>query len=494
MRRLILILVGSALTFLSFPKWNFDFLAWICLVPIFLSSYSLPFKKSFFVGWVSGTLGFLAILYWIIPTFKAAGLSAVFGAGALLFLAGYIGLYYALYFSLCGILLKNLSEFSSLLICSSLWISLEHLRNYLFTGFPWGLLGYSQWQNPSFIQIAEFTGIYGVSFLIIFFNILIFLWIKNKKIKLFSIFFFLLLFSSNFFILSLRKNSIPKSANNFSVVLLQGNIDQYKKWDSYFINEILNSYKRLAESAPQSCQLMIWPETAVPGWIPNENWLMERLKNIITPTKTFHLVGAVTNQNKNYNSAFLFNSKGDILARYDKTHLVPFGEFVPMHAFLKKWIKVLNQLGGFDSGKETKLLKIENMTLGVNICYEAIFPNLIRQQALKGAELLINITNDGWYLDTAALEQHFSMNIFRAIENRRTLIRCANTGISGVIKPNGIISKWSESNKQTILEDLVPLSSEITFYTRYGDIFAWLCNFSSFLAFFFIKKSRLKIT
>lgn len=235
---------------------------------------------------------------------------------------------------------------------------------------------------------------------------------------------------------------------------------------------------------------MIWPETAAPGWIPNDPWLMEQLKRIVSPTKTFHLVGAVTSQNKNYNSAFLFNPKGEILARYDKTHLVPFGEFVPMHNFLEKWIKVLNQLGGFDSGKETNLLTIKGLTLGTSICYEAIFPNLIRQQTLKGAEVLINITNDGWYLKTAALPQHFSMNIFRAIENRRTLIRCANTGISGVIKPSGVISKKSESNKQEILEDVIDLSSQITFYTRHGDLFAWLCNFASLLTLFIYKKNR----
>jgi len=487
---LILILAGSVLTFLSFPNWNFDFLAWICLVPIFLATHNLPFKKSFFVGWSSGTLSFIAILYWIVPTFKAAGLNPIFGLLTLSLLASYIGLYYAFYFALTGHFLKNLSEFRSLLFCSTLWISLEQIRNYCLTGFPWGLLGYSQWQKPSFIQIAEFTGVYGVSFLIVFFNALIFLWIKNKRIGYFSALFFLSLFSTNFFILSLKKNSIPKNTKHFSVVLLQGNIDQYKKWDSAFINEILNTYKNLTESASQNSQLMIWPETSAPGWIPNDAWLMERLKQIISPTKTFHLIGAVTNQNKNYNSAFLFNPKGEILARVDKSHLVPFGEFVPMHDFLEKWIKVLNQLGGFDTGKETNLLKLGEFPLGISICYEAIFPNLIRQQTLKGAEVLINITNDGWYLRTAALPQHFSMNIFRAIENRRTLIRCANTGISGVIKPSGVISKKSEPNKQEILEDVVDLSSQITFYTRVGDLFAWLCNFASLLTIFIYKKNR----
>lgn len=562
-KKILLVFLSGLLICFSFPKWNFWFLAWMALVPMFLSVEKLGFWKSFFLGWFTGWAAFCGILYWIVPTFRAAGVHTIIGILSVALLSAYLGIYFGLFAAISEKFFKSFSKSIYILLCAALWVFLEYLRAHLFTGFPWGLLGYSQWKVLPVIQISEWTGVYGVSFLIVLINAFLVL-VLNALVKksfsidvfrigAFSVLLFLASILFGYYRLTNDLSRLPAGRlplTTLSVAVLQGNIDQYKKWSSEYVKEILDTYEKLSgkvihvdstfrnfnlipsplrgegedegenvgkitsphlnplpqgerkvgmmKSAPNlksgSIDLIVWPETSVPGWVPQEEWLMKWIEKNVKQTGCYNLIGAVTRvENESCNSAFIFDSNGEIIGRYDKIHLVPFGEYVPFQTLMGRWIDVLNQLGGFDSGGNLKILDIPKAKLGVSICYEAIFPGLIRRQVAKGAEILVNITNDGWYLDTAAPEQHFTMNIFRAVENRRYLIRAANTGISGIIKPDGSLQEISKLNQETILSGTVIPNKEKTFYTRFGDLFAWLCFAMSAMGILFRKQGKEKV-
>jgi len=438
------------------------------------------------MGFLTGWIAFCGILYWIVPTFKAAGVSLFIGVCSTALLSGYIALYFGIFAGLKEKFLNWGPGILKIALCGALWGSLEYIRNGLFGGFPWGLVGYSQWKVVPVIQFSEITGVYGVSVLILMVNLMIYRVIRERNIKIVSLLLCLFPLGMNFFLLSRAKRISLEDP--IPVTLLQGNVDQYKKWSQDFVSEILLTYDTLLKKGNREREvpsdenrLIVWPETSVPGWVPNEQWLVEWIQEKISQYPATHLIGAVSKiDDKNFNSAFLFSENGKVLGRYDKMHLVPFGEFVPIKSLLGKWIPVLNDLGGFDSGEKSRLLQLPKASVGVSICYEAIFSNLIRKQVKQGAELLINMTNDGWYLDTAAPEQHFSMNVFRAVENRRNFIRAANTGISGFISPIGKLLKLTRLNEEAVLNASVNPIQKMTFYSLYGDVFAWLCCLLTF--------------
>jgi len=223
------------------------------------------------------------------------------------------------------------------------------------------------------------------------------------------------------------------------VALLQGNINQYQKWDAEYEAGIRKTYEGLVKKATeQKAELILWPESAVPGWFPNENFYKLWVSRLAKQSKAHHLIGAVSSRGKkDFNSIFHISPEGEIKGVYDKQHLVPFGEYVPLAPLLRKVTPYLGKLGTFESGKKFRLFDINGIKILPNICYEAIFPGLIKKGVALGAHLIVNSTNDGWYLDTGAPEQHFVANIFRAVENGKVVLRVANTGISCVIDPWG---------------------------------------------------------
>jgi len=202
---------------------------------------------------------------------------------------------------------------------------------------------------------------------------------------------------------------------------------------------IKNTYERLAlEAAGQGAELIIWPESAIPGWFPNEKKYNDWIKNLVVKSKADHIIGSVTmKKGKDYNAAFLINSEGEIKGEYHKQHLVPFGEYVPFAGILGKLVPYLGQLGAFQPGQGFVNFSISSTSFSPNICYEAVFPSLVRKSVQAGADVIVNLTNDGWYLNTSAPEQHYGANVFRAVELGRPVVRAANTGISAVIDPWG---------------------------------------------------------
>jgi apolipoprotein N-acyltransferase len=393
------------------------------------------------------------------------------------------------------------------------------LRTYLFSGFPWTLLADSQVHHLAVIQIASVTGVYGVSFLVALVNVSLaeamgaavnanggqqerrltgksamgsFLKklpfaasLVSRLSRLPPLTLTVVLVGFSFLFGFYRLHTLPHSfAPSTRVALLQGNIDQYKKWDKAYVNDIEIQYAALAIEASKSKPAMIiWPETSVPGFLLQDQALRKWLLDVVQISGTSHLIGApVLNRKNAYNSSFSINHEGVLEGEYAKHHLVPFGEVVPWASVLSRWIHVLNDLGGFTAGRGSSVVSVAGVPVGVNICYEAIFPNLVRQSIRQGGQLIANLTNDGWYMQTAAPYQHWAPNIFRAVENGRWLLRADNTGISGIIDPVGKVVAQSSIFETTVVSGLVQPRTELTVYTRFGDVFAWICCFISLLA------------
>ena len=219
-------------------------------------------------------------------------------------------------------------------------------------------------------------------------------------------------------------------------------------------------------------ELALWPENALPCWL-DEAECYGWLKKAVSPRAGASLVGSVSKGEGKHVSAFLLDGAGEITASYDKRQLVPFGEYVPMRDFLGRYIKPVAELGEFEPGRpRQRLFALRGFKLGAAICYESIFPPLFAADAAAGADLFVNITNDGWYLDTSAPYQHFAANIFRAVETRRSIARAANNGISGVIDPWGRVIAKTALNERTVLEAGVPVHSGQSFFTLYGHWFS----------------------
>ncbi len=422
--------------------------------------------KSF---WLAGTISNIIILYWIYHVLYLNGAGIPASLAGVFLLAAYLGLYWGI-FGLGVYLFRESRPGFLLVFIPALWTALEYARTYLFTGFPWLLTGYSLWSLPVLIQAASVTGVYGISFYIIFVNTSIWLSVRNRTIApaalsaLFTV--ILLLYGIN--------NLYPRSEKYLKTTLLQGNISQYMKWDAEYENHILSTYRRLSlDAARSSPDMIIWPETALPGSLTGQLRLIDYVKDLAGRTGAYHIIGSFEYLRGNYyNSAYVVSPEGEISEPYRKTHLTPFGEYIPFRGLLSRFIEVINQVGDFSPGAEPVTLEIPGVRIATAICFESIFPAEARVFFRRGAGIYVNITNDGWFLDTAGPYQHFVHSVFRAVENRSYVLRAANTGISAVINPAGKVIKSSGVLEETSLTAAAGITGEKTLYSIYGDIFA----------------------
>jgi len=272
------------------------------------------------------------------------------------------------------------------------------------------------------------------------------------------------------------------------IAVLQGNIGQDEKWDLALQWKIVETYTDLAvRAARNSPDLVVWPETAIPFLIGHNHPVPERLQTGIRRTGTDHLVGSLTASHDKgraayHNSAILFDDRGRIVEHYKKVQLVPHGEYAPY----KKWLPFTGKLvahgSDFVRGKKGQTIAWQGERLGALICYEISFPGLSRAMVNNGADILVNMSNDAWFGRTSGPYQHFSMAVFRSIENRRGLVRAANTGFSGFIGPAGRILEGAGFDTPATLARNVPLMGTTTVYTRAGDLFAAGCLVVSLVA------------
>ncbi|RLC05448.1 MAG: apolipoprotein N-acyltransferase [Deltaproteobacteria bacterium] len=495
-------LISGLLLTLSFPETGLFYLAFFALVPFFVSIRPLTSKESFYYGFIAGFFHFSTLIYWIVPTVHVyGGLHLVLAISTLILFCFYLALYAAIF----AFFLKMIDPKSWVapLLVSCLWVSLEYIRTYAFTGFSWGALGYSQYENLFLIQIADFSGVYGVSFLIILVNYLLAsIWtsFKNRQQKktLIPVVYTLILvagagFYGNKKIITI--DSQIETAQKTAITVVQGNIKQNLKWSEDFKAKTIRKYIRLSHAESKTADLVIWPETALPFYYGLDKPLSDRVDQYIRSAKTNFLIGSPAfssdeNKVKFYNRAYMLNQFSIVTGTYDKTHLVPFGEYVPLGNYLTFLGKLTAQAGNFSMGDKTFIplkfndhnLKVTHKT-GVLICFEILFPSIASKFVKNGADILTTITNDAWFGHTSAAMQHFSIAVFRAVENRRAIARAANTGISGFIDPKGEILDTTPLFTDMAITRQLPALKQISFYTRYGDVFAISCLFAICMVF-----------
>ncbi len=484
---------GLLLT-LAFPKIGQPSLALFAIVPLLCTLRRASFPDGFRLGFVTGLVHFVSLVYWTAYTMKIYGhLPLYLCIPLLVLLSAYLAIYPALFAGLATLIRQ---PFALLLFIPAIWTASEYLRAALFTGFPWELLGYSQYGSLPFIQIADITGIYGVSFWLALINTVLFMawsgfrrqhWQAapvSKKAAGGAIIAALAVSGALWTYGQERITAIDREAGRAvrkRIAVVQGNIDQNKKWDRNFQKATLLKYSALSTQAGRTKpDLVVWPETATPFFIGHNRPMTDLLVKGIRETRTGYLIGSPTavrhkERTVYHNSAILFDEQARMLDSYNKVHLVPFGEYVPFKEWLPFLGKMVAQVGDFIPGEKGQAVAWQEMNLGIQICYEIIFPGLSRAMVQNGTDILVNITNDAWFGETSAPRQHFSMAVFRAVENRRALARAANTGISGFIDPVGRIIKTSDLNTAVTLTQALPLMTATTFYTLNGDLFALFC-------------------
>lgn len=484
------ILSGIALV-LAFPPFGAGFLAWGALVPLFFSLDGASRRTAFLLGSASGFAFYLGTVYWVIHSMYNFG-GVPLGVSILVMLS--LVLYLSLYTGVFGLLVSVTAGFDRLarvMLFPAFWVMLEYLRGHLFTGFPWVLLGYTQSQYLPLIQISDITGVWGVSYLIAAFNAAAFFVLrhlvkKEERLPVLPVGAAIALLSLTLVYGMLRMDNVDKEVSGWSAMkvgIAQGSIDQSVKWDGGYQQKTLDIYKDLTSKAGrENARLVIWPETAIPFYFEAEKIRDGFVGSIMRDAGTYVLTGSpsynynpVSAEVSYYNSVYLLSPAGEALGRYDKIHLVPFGEYVPLRSILP-FKKLTAGVGDFNEGPGPVPIMFEGGGIGTLVCFESIFPEIARGAVKNGATMLANLTNDAWFGYTSAPYQHFGMAVFRAVENKSYLVRAANTGISAVIDPNGRIRKETRLFERTVIVDEIRLrQGDLTFYSRYGDAFAWAC-------------------
>lgn len=478
LRTIISVVISAVLLVMAFPQVNWSVLAWMGLVPWLLMLDKQSPRAAFGWSFLAGFLFFFGTLGWFIY---------VTYVGALVLIA-YLSLYFAL-FGLAYRFFKHLPTLSRILVLSSVWVALEFLRAHCISGFSWASLAHSQYQNIYLIQMADITGFYGVSFLIIAVNILITLTIqqvkdykKNSITKSQVVVFILILIAFAYGLW--RVQSFPQPSKEVAIGVVQPNIHQDMKWDErlqpWIVQKTINLTAPLAH---YNLDLIVWPETSLPGVVNQVPELFEVIKANAKQITTPILMGAITDQEQQYfNSAYMIDANGKVQSRYDKIHLVLFGEYIPLRPYLN-WLANLVGLEDFTSGKKYTQMKTgrDETPFGVLICFEDTVGYVWRNFTNQGAQFFVNMTNDAWFKDTKAPYIHLSAAILEAVANKRALVRSANTGVSGFIDPFGRIISLAQdgAHKKTFINAYanarVPAVTHKTFYTKYADVFAYMC-------------------
>ena len=483
----------------SFPKAGWDFLAWLALVPFGLALKDLSPRPAFRFGLLTGLIHFLSLLYWLVPTMRIYGkLPAALSAFILFIFCFFLALFIAV--TAWSISRMGRTALKTAIWFPVIWVAAEYTRTFIFSGFPWALLGHSQYSRLNLIQLADVTGVYGLSFVIAAANFALVMvaaaalrlnW-RGSKIRwrttaLPAIAVVAALGMIYYYGHTQLDNikQIQASADTVKIAAIQGNIAQSDKWDDAYKVKTIEIYNRLSKDiAGQQPDLIVWPETAAPFYFMVEKEPTLQVLAGVRSSGSAFLIGSPSVQKREgsyefHNSAWLVDGAGNLKAKYDKAHLVPFGEYTPF----KKWLpflgKIVAQVGDFVPGKKGHVINWGGLKLGTQICYEVIFPYLARAQVQNGADILINITNDAWYGRTSGPYQHFSMVVFRAVENRRSLVRAANTGISGFVDPTGRIILATDLFKEAAVAEQLPVIKTQTVFNRFGDLFAKACLLST---------------
>lgn len=502
----LLILLSAGLQILIFPLANLYMLCWVAIAPLLVAllharrpdtlqlragTKLIPAKplQAFLLAYLCGILWYAGTCYWIYNTMRQyGGVNTPAALGILLLFCLYLALYHGAFGLLISLLAGNSpSNRKALLLAPAVWVAVELARTRI-TGFPWDLLGTTQVDNIPLARLATVTGVYGLSFEIMIVNVALaaaFLVRREKRN--------LLVWAAIGAAGVLQAGTFvpaPPLQTTRTATLIQANVPilEGADWTKDYFNTTLHelsalSLSRTGETPQQSPGLIVWPESPAPFYATDPVF-RETLANLARQSNNWVLAGSVGIRNASasparasqvYNSGALVSPDGQLVARYDKVHLVPFGEYVPFKRLFAFAGGLTREVGDFSAGTSRDPLEADGTRIGVFICYESIFPDEVRQFAAQGAQVLVNISNDGWYGDSGAYAQHLKQARMRAVENARWLLRDTNTGVTASIDPFGRIVASVPRKARTALQAPYALSSNTTFYTRHGDWFAYLC-------------------
>jgi apolipoprotein N-acyltransferase len=488
-----LALLAVLLLVLAFPNFYLGTLAWIGIAPllIVIARHPAP-RPAFLFGWFVGSAFFYATCYWLTYSMVHYGGISPWLAYALLIPGALIvGVFPALFALALAHLINRWGTFA-LLAAPPLWAVLEWGRLSV-TGQLWNALGYSQAFHPLFIQMARWGGVYAISFLLISVNASIALALCKRDWRATLTAALILTTSIILVVISNGKAVVATRAADrpfVTVVALQPNVPMDLDKSPQDLQELLNrhlveSQKGLAALQENNLpRLVIWPESPMNFAYGQDSQLREILGRFSQQNHTSLLFNSLELAPNNgfYNSALLINEEGRLVAQYDKIRLMPFGEYVPLPRWLPGSKQVKAIVGGFEAGNRYALMPVGPFRAGVFICIESAYPWIPRTFTSQGADVLINISNDGYLGPTAVMKQHLANTIFRAVENGRPLLRVTNTGISAYITPRGEL-RDATSGFQTAIRiwTLTTSANEDTFYARHGDLFVALCGVISLL-------------
>lgn len=506
---------------LAYPPFEQGWLVWIAFVPLICAVW---FRRDasalghFVLGYVAGLVFFWISLFW---------LTEVTGPGWFV-LAFYLALYPAVWAAFVGVVVrpdrrevpgaaeKNqpwMNSWTNLRLAASgaaAWVGLEWLRGELFTGFGWNGLGVALFEQMALVQIADITGVGGVSFLVAMVNLVLVITVRRFLLEVgrmrirphydFTLTIALVAVAFSYGVHHYYAE--PPASIPVRVAAVQANIPQDEKWDPAFEEHILRVYRQQTEIALLSNpDLLVWPEAATPRPALNTAGLVDEVQAIAVDAGVDFLFGTVYyDAFGGYNSAVLIQPGGGAQV-YNKIHLVPFGEYVPLrHSFpLFAWIVGDLVPADFDAGLEPAVLELGRVPVRIAplICFEDTLGELNRGFIQRGAQLIVVLTNDGWFRESAGSRQHLANSVFRAIESRRPMLRAANTGVTAVIDPLGRVIEQLDDNGNTFIEGFmtatidVPERGGLTFYTRHGELFSMICLFGALLAaLVWVHKSR----
>src|ERR1700733_8774890 len=509
----LLVVLSTILQVLIFPLAGLYVLSWLAFAPLIVAllrarpvgvlemdgSTNLRAAKpgqAFLLAYVSGILWYAGTCYWIYNTMhEHGGLSVPAALLALFLFCLYLGLYHGLF----GLLLSlavgpGRDNRRALLAAPFLWVAVELGRERI-TGFPWNLLGTAQVDNISLSRITTWTGVYGVSFEIMLVNVAVaaaFLVPRKKRTTL-----LLASLAAAAVLQAGRLGDAPAIPADHAALLVQENIPVDENWTRDTFERTLDELTDLSEKSSVSkssasretkpgsgsVDLIVWPESPAP-FFTNDPLFREPISQMARKAHSWVVTGAIgsapamqsgRSASQVFNSAALVSPSGDWTARYDKVHLVPFGEYLPFPKLFAFAGGLTKEVGEFSSGESRAPLDAGSARLGVFICYESVFPGEVRQFADEGAEVFVNLSNDGWYGDSGAYAQHLNQTRVRAIENDRWILSATNTGVTASIDPYGRTVARLPRKERDALVAPYALTSVTTFYTRHGDWFAWLC-------------------
>jgi apolipoprotein N-acyltransferase len=498
----LLVIASAILQAIIFPLPGIYVLSWVALAPLIVAllrarpageleiAGSVRLRpatpgQGFLLGYVCGILWYAGTCYWIYDTMRQfGGLSAPEALLALFLFCCYLGLYHGLFGLLVSLLAGSARDLRRpLALAPFVWVAVELARTRI-TGFPWNLLGIAQVDNGPLSRIATATGVYGISFEIALVNVALaaaFLVPREKRGAMLAA-----ALAAAAVLQAGRLIDSPPARPDRAALLVQQNIPVSANWTPAYFRQTLRALtditiKSVADNASKKIDLVVWPESPAP-FFTNDDQFRSELSAMARQTSAWTVVGSIgsdaphpTEDAPLRNSAALVSPAGDWTARYDKIHLVPFGEYLPYPRLFSFAGGLTQEVGKFHSGSSRRPLDAGDERLGVFICYESIFPDEVRQFANNGAQVFVNMSNDAWYGDSGAYAQHINQTRMRAIENNRWLLSATDTGVTASIDPWGrVVARIPRKERSALLAPYA-LTSDTTFYARHGDWFAYGC-------------------